>query len=584
MPHIKTMRTLTYTILLIAALLSCSDYRATEGLLNRADSLADARPDSALALLSSVSTSPDSLPEALLMRYRLLQAKALNKAFIPFSTDTTMTAVVEWYDRHGNRRERMMARYLLGCVYRDLNDAPTALEHYNVAASLADTTDAGCDWHTLCRIHGQMAMIFHFMASSDYELKEWENTYVTAMKAGDTIMAFDAYALKAYAYSNMYNEDSVISITDNVIKMYERLGRKDLAAGHLPAIIDVYLHQKNYDKTKKYIDYYERYSGFFDKDGNIEKGKESYYGTKARYYNGVGWSDSAHLYLTKLLKFKEDIQCAEVAYRELMTYYKKQGRADSVMKYAGLYCRMNDSSAIVRSAIEINRTQAIYNYNHAQQIAKNKTIEADNYRNGIAYIACCAAIIMILSYRIYTSKMRKHRIEYTKINQQYNNLWAEYDKAVKDSNMMESDFEQYKTRKENEIKALQKSISDYHDCCIDDDVTDNEQTLRNSEIAVRLHSLAAKGNDATEYELTAATALVGNMLPEFYNTINLPEYKLTEREIKLCVLIRLNFIPSEIAVLFNLSLQRITNIRSSINKKLFNQNGTKQLDSRMKKL
>ncbi len=580
----KKIYILPFVVFIILVISACVDRHKSEQLLDAAELLMESRPDSAFTMLSSVCASPDSLPKALRMRLELLKAKAQNKMFVPFTTDSTMAAVAEWYDRHGNRSQRMTAHYLLGCVYRDLNDAPMALDQYHEAVSLADTTAGDCDWHTLCRIHGQMGTLFNKMGSPEYELEEWENTYATAMKAKDTIMAFNAYALKAYAYFNMYKMDSVISITDNVVRMYEGLGRKDFAAGHLPAVIDVYLHRKKYDKAKTRMDYYERYSGFFDTDGNIEAGKESYYGTKARYYNAVGQADSAYMYLKKLIKFKDNIQCAEVAYRELMAYYENQLRADSVVKYARLFCRMNDSSAIVRSAEAINKAKALYNYNKAQQTAKDKAAEADNYRFLIICVICFAVIAIVVPYRMYNARMRRQRMAYTEMNRKYNGIWADCDKAASDLQMMESDFEKYKAVKENEIKELKKSISAYHDCCIDNDVTENERTLRNSEVVVKLHLLAAKGDAATEQELSAVIALTKNILPDFYNIITLPKYKLKEREIKVCAMIRLNFIPSEIAVLLNISLQRITNIRSCINMKLFKKSGTKELDSRLKML
>jgi len=92
-------------------------------LLDTADSLVDIRPDSALAMLDRHESVADSMPTGMQMRYRLLRAKAMNRAFVPFTTDTVMKDVTTWYDRHGNIHERMMAYYLLGCVYRDMADA-----------------------------------------------------------------------------------------------------------------------------------------------------------------------------------------------------------------------------------------------------------------------------------------------------------------------------------------------------------------------------------------------------------------------------------------------------------------------------
>ena len=56
----------------------------------------------------------------------LEEARQQNSNYIPFTSDSTMKQVVRFYDRHGNTVEKMLAHYLLGCVYRDLGDAPMA--------------------------------------------------------------------------------------------------------------------------------------------------------------------------------------------------------------------------------------------------------------------------------------------------------------------------------------------------------------------------------------------------------------------------------------------------------------------------
>ena len=68
------------------------------------------------------------------------------------------------------------------------------------------------------------------------------------------------------------------------------------------------------------------------------------------------------------------------------------------------------------------------------------------------------------------------------------------------------------------------------------------------------------------------------MLPNFWNTINDVDYALTDKEKIVAILVKLRFLPSEITVLLNLSSQRVSNMRSFINKKMFRQSGSKSLD------
>ena len=67
-----------------------------------------------------------------------------------------MLDVVDYYDHHGTANERMRAYYLLGCVDRDLGEAPQALECYHDAVDCADTTAQDCDYKLLSRVYGQM--------------------------------------------------------------------------------------------------------------------------------------------------------------------------------------------------------------------------------------------------------------------------------------------------------------------------------------------------------------------------------------------------------------------------------------------
>lgn len=563
---------------------ACTGHRDARGFLDRMDSLADECPDSVLAQLDNNRPDFDDLPESILMRYGLLRAKAQNKAFISFTSDSTMKRVSEWYECHGNRHERMEVSYLLGCVYRDLNDAPTALEYYKKAVELADTTSADCDWYTLCRIHGQMADLFNRMASPMYELEEENLAIATAWKAKDTIMALRSYELKADAYYQLYNEDSVISITENVVDKYLQYGRKDLAAGALPTIIYVYLNQKKFDKARECMDYFEQNSSSFNDNGEIEEGKELYYDIKVKYYLGIGKKDSAFIYAQKLLEFKDNIMCAEAAYQGLMNYYGESGQADSVIKYAELFCQMNDSSSIVRSAEEINRTQALYNYSHIQQQMKEKAEEAGRYRMTLICLSFGLLTASLIIYNIYHVQKRKQRKEQAERNSGYAELMSKYSKAADDFQQAASDFEKYKKDKEEELKTLKASIAIYQEDMSHTEVLDADQNLKSSKIAIRLHSLAARGNGATTAELNAMTQLIEIASPDFYKAINAPEAGLSEREKCVCILIRLYFIPTEMATLLDLSTQSITNIRSRINKKLFNTDGTKSLDFRLRLL
>ena len=50
------------------------------------------------------------------MRYRMLEAKALNKLFKPMPSNSLFQEVVVYYDRRGTPNEKVEALYLLKCI------------------------------------------------------------------------------------------------------------------------------------------------------------------------------------------------------------------------------------------------------------------------------------------------------------------------------------------------------------------------------------------------------------------------------------------------------------------------------------
>ena len=79
---------------------SCTYNHKIESLLNRADSLMDADDDSinlVVSMLHTVESQLPSLSKKQEMRYKLLNHKVMNKAYMPFKSDIDMLQVVNYY-------------------------------------------------------------------------------------------------------------------------------------------------------------------------------------------------------------------------------------------------------------------------------------------------------------------------------------------------------------------------------------------------------------------------------------------------------------------------------------------------------
>ena len=105
-------------------------------------------PSAACLLLAVVALVACDCGRSGEMSSLLDRADSLNRNYVPMTDviDSLLLEAVEYYDRHGTPNQRMRAHYLLGCSYRDLDDAPQALHCYQDATDAADTLDSDCDY------------------------------------------------------------------------------------------------------------------------------------------------------------------------------------------------------------------------------------------------------------------------------------------------------------------------------------------------------------------------------------------------------------------------------------------------------
>ena len=156
------MKKILFFFLLFLLLMtgSCSDQRVQMAWLAEMNSLMEKNPQAVYDSLNNHRQDMLQCGEKVEMRYRMLEAKALNKLFKPMPSDSLFQEVVDYYDSKGTPNEKMEAHYLLGCIYRDMKEAPKAMQCYQEAIGYADTSSQKCDYTTLFSIYGQMGSIY----------------------------------------------------------------------------------------------------------------------------------------------------------------------------------------------------------------------------------------------------------------------------------------------------------------------------------------------------------------------------------------------------------------------------------------
>ena len=560
-----------YLLLILLILASCAGNRKYDDLMLRADSIMDVDDDSATVAIRMLDGIKPQLPEfsqSQKMRYELLRHKAMNKACITFTSDSVMKEVVDYYDNHGSANERMLANYVLGCVYRDMHEAPMALEYYNKATEQADTTAADCDYGTLYRVYSQMGFLF----SKQYLPYQLLDAFGKAMKyaylAKDTLNAIINYQNRENAYSYLGNKDSVIAINLHAATMFKQIGNNYAAAIAFGCNYKYYIEKKDFINAKKAFEAYN--STGYEGNSNYEDAKAYVLCLKGTYYMFTGQLDSACYILQQSLKFCKSFSNKAATTKALAHYYAKVNQPSLAMKYALQSSEYNDSDLIEARKTQLQQVQAMYDYGRNQEIARMAEQKAKrSTQMNYMIVFACVVLFLFLSY-VYRKQLalKKKRIAASKLVYEDCLLKLKRLQEEKAQLVAEKDkkLAQIITEKENAISKLVSEIHDIQNRYSLSSMSEAYLVLRNSSIYKKIQCIEAHPlEEMNEEDWTELADTVEELIPNF---IPMLKNRVSDRDYRICLLIRLGIPASLMARLLNLSDAAISKSRKTMLKKL----------------
>ena len=557
-------------------LASCAGNRKYDDLMQRADSIMNVNDDSAKVAIRMLDGVKSQLPEfskAQKMRYELLRHKAMNKAYISFTSDSKMKEVVDYYDRHGSANERMLANYVLGCVYRDMHEVPLALEYYNKAAEQADTTAADCDYGTLYRVYSQMGFLFSKQYLPYQLLDAFGKAEKYAYLAKDTLNAIINYQNKGDAYDYLGKKDSVVAINLRSANMFKRIGDNYNAAIALGCNYSYYIEKQDSVNAKKAFEAY--FSTGYEGNSNYGDAKAFLLCEKGRYYMFVSRLDSAFSCLNQSLKLSKSYSNKAAATKVLAQYYARVNKPVLAMKYALKSSEYNDSDLLAVRESQLQQIQAMYNYGRNQEIARKAELKAERITMLVYVLIAGGVVIFLLLTYLYLKqlKKKKEKILVTK---------HLYDDSLLKLRQKQEELELLRTvndrkiadvikEKEQTINKLEDDLKDIREKYSNSSLSDVDILLKESSIYKRIKYLELhpkeimRENDWIELEETIEQ-LIPSFIPLLKNRLNVMAYRI-------CLLVKLEISTSSIAILLGLSSSAISKYRKVMLEKLCGRSG-----------
>jgi len=540
---------LLYLIILVMSLFACSHESQMTSALLQVDSLIEEDTEAAFSILVKSKDLLGDASDSERMKYYLRLADAQNKLEKPMLSDSLFFEVVNYYDNNGTNNEQMKAHYLLGCIYRDMKEAPVALQSYYDAIDKADTLSPKCDYITMMCVWGQIAELLHSQCMPHDEINAWEKYSYCASKAGLEYEKIHGYELQMRPYSLLCDTTKLLELTSEVVDLYKKAGLNDCVYQVYGYAIDVYIHRKLYDKAAECMSVYEQEPGFYLQNGEIKDRRNSYYYSKGMYALGVGQLAEAKRCFYTLDRFNQK----KLSCKGFIEYYRKLGNIDSVAKYSLLLEQRLNSEYIKKSADAVINVKSMYDFSRYQRLAEINKYKANLYFLIGIIVLLVFFIVAFLSYRYHKRNMYRK-----------NKALNETMKA----------HEEYKQATEIELGQMHETVNILQTKIDEEQQMNDASAFMDSDIVVRLKSQYDQLSSQDQEELFTA---MKEHIPHLYNKIFV-DSTLTEKEQFVAVLIRIDLPSKQIACLVGMNvIQQVTNTKRSINKKLFDDNSSSTL-------
>lgn len=431
---IKRIGHLISIILLSTVLLttgSCDRRGAAWDKLDMAESLMNARPDSALAVLESIPVS-DIKGKKTSARYALLKSMALDKNCIDTTTFDVLQPAIDYYIEHGSPDEQLRTYYYQGRIYQNQGDDDSAMRSFM----------NGCDLKQ--KVTDSLILAHTFVAQGTLFLKQYKtndfvhNNIVAAKLYGD--IGKDIFEIKSYTNAiDGYVIMNDKSAADSLISVCVPLVYKnpDGKVYLFPSLLSYTVEFCSPDDIKNFLDEYQGLELTKDETLNFAQG-----------YSKIGEYDKALTFLSGISPSGLTMDSLKYASVKI-GILEKQGRYEQALN---LY--KNYSAMLERYQKDLISQDLLFSdKKHQLEMKSLKEIQDKDRIIGGTLCGILGLIMLVgwLYYRGYLSKTKRVLAE-----KENENLKLKQDKLRKEKEKAELERDKKILEAENLEKDKQR--------------------------------------------------------------------------------------------------------------------------------
>lgn len=402
----KDIRDIILIPLFILLATACGRERNKEQLpqLLQAESVMYEHPDSALHILQNIP-APDASDKAQKATWALLLTQAKYKNYVEELADTSLINIAyDYFMKKKDARRKATVLYYKGILCEKTYKGNEAQKLYLEAIEEVEKTK---DYRLAHLIYGSIGNIYLYNHLYEYALQMFKQSLHYAQLSDNKDYICSVYYHLAKVYSVLSDWENSIKYYKEAIQMAETLHNDGILTNGMNELAGVYMDRKDYNHSLFYAQKALKLKETIELP--LKKGLEQSFLVIGDIYRHINKSDSAYYYLDKALSANR-IETVCAAYQAL--YYlsrnnkdfeKMSQYCDSMMVYQDSIEKLNRSKEFMNMQAKYDQ-QKVINEKNLLKIEKDGIIL--NISLALAALVCTIAVLVYIYQRKLLCKER----------------------------------------------------------------------------------------------------------------------------------------------------------------------------------
>ena len=313
-----------YLLLVWVAMLACSDPKHITEPLHRAEALMNEEPDSAWAVLNTVS--PDEMGQNRTRAlYALLYTQAQDKTYRDETNDSLISIAVDYYRDTDDVRHKFLSYYYKGRVHFNTKDYLSATTCYMEAEQLAD--ELGDDY-LAGLLYAELGRIYNIYYDYPKSLEAYQKAAECYERAGKIRHRNYMWLNQSLVYRNLNRFEESEKFLRKTLESAQEKGDNTLIKSCMGNLVLLYIEEKRMQEAQELYVALESVAGINYGSASFMGKLAQMYASKDEYVEAMallerGWAcaeermDSVNLYMSSSSLLAKQGK-NDLAYQELL--------------------------------------------------------------------------------------------------------------------------------------------------------------------------------------------------------------------------------------------------------------------------